>query len=71
MIETVKHLLQAGMRPPVCIGIHAVFSGNAYRDLRNAGVARVVTCNTIPHASNAIDLSQPIATEVNELMHNS
>ena len=59
------------MKPPICIGIHAVFSGNAYRDLRDAGVARVVTCNTIPHASNAIDLSPTIATEVNELMHKS
>ncbi len=71
MIETVKHLLQAGMKPPICIGIHAVFSGNAYQDLRGAGVARVVTCNTIPHVSNAIDLSPTIAAEVNELMHKS
>lgn len=26
MIETVKHLKKAGMRPPVCVGIHAVFA---------------------------------------------
>lgn len=57
MIETVGHLSQAKMRPPVCIGVHAVFSGNAYQNLLGAGTSRVVTCNTIPHESNAIDVS--------------
>lgn len=57
MIETVGHLKKAGMKAPVCIGVHAVFADSAYRDLLDAGVERVVTCNTIPHESNAIDLS--------------
>ncbi|SHN11989.1 ribose-phosphate pyrophosphokinase [Cyclobacterium lianum] len=57
MIETVGHLKRAGMKPPVCIGVHAVFAGNAYQDLLNAGVAKVITCNTVPHESNAIDIS--------------
>lgn len=57
MIETVKHLKKAGMQPPVCIGVHAVFAEHAYQGLLNSGVAKVVTCNTIPHESNAIDLS--------------
>lgn len=57
MIETVGHLKKAGMRPPVCIGVHAVFAEHAYQDLLDSGAAKVVTCNTIPHESNAIDLS--------------
>ena len=57
MIETMGHLKKAGMKAPACIGVHAVFSGNAYIDLLEAGAAKVVTCNTIPHESNAIDLS--------------
>lgn len=57
MIETVGHLKKAGMQPPVCIGVHAVFADNAYQDLLNAGASKVMTCNTIPHESNAIDLS--------------
>lgn len=65
MIETVKHLKQAGMQPAVCIGVHAVFAGNAYHDLVNAGVQEVVTCNTIFHQSNRIDVAQLI---VNDLM---
>jgi ribose-phosphate pyrophosphokinase len=68
MIETVKHLKKAGMKPPICIGIHAVFSGDAYQDLKDSGVEKIVTCNTIPHLSNAIDLSGMIAESVQKLM---
>ena len=57
MIETVEHLKGAGMQPPVCIGVHAVFADKAYQDLREAGASKIVTCNTIPHESNVIDLS--------------
>lgn len=57
MIETIGHLTRAGMRPPVCLGVHAIFAGRAFDDLRSAGVKRVATCNTIDHASNAIDVT--------------
>lgn len=69
MIETAEHLKNAGMKPAICIGIHAVFSGNAYQDLWDAHIENIITCNTIPHQSNGIDLSEVIAKEVTELMH--
>jgi ribose-phosphate pyrophosphokinase len=56
MIATVEHLNKAGMKPPVCIGVHAVFAGNAYDALKSSGVSRIVTCNTIQHPTNAIEL---------------
>lgn len=68
MIETVAHLKRAGLAPPVCIGVHAVFAGAAYADLIGAGAARVATCNTIEHESNAIDLSPAIAAAARDLM---
>ena len=71
MIETTEHLKNAGMKPAICIGIHAVFSGNAYQDLWDAYVENIITCNTIPHQSNGIDLSDIIAKEVTELMHHT
>lgn len=61
MIETVEHLKNLEMKPPVCMGIHAVFAGNAYQDLLVSGVERVVTCNTIPHVTNEIDVSDLFA----------
>ena len=57
MIETILHLKQAGMKVPVCIGVHAVFADNAYKDIQDAGAANIITCNTIPHPSNQIDIS--------------
>lgn len=68
MIATVGHLRNAGMKAPVCVGVHAIFAGNAYRELMEAGAARVVTCNTIPHESNGIDLSGALADDVRSLM---
>lgn len=57
MIATVEHLKKAGMAPPICIGVHAVFAGDAYDALKNSGVSSIVTCNTIQHSTNAIDLA--------------
>ncbi len=67
MIETVGHLKRAGLAPPVCIGVHAVFAGTAYADLAAAGAGRIVTGNTIAHESNAIDVSGLLAEAVREL----
>ena len=61
MIATVRHLRRGGLPAPVCIGVHAVFAKGAYDDLRAAGAAAIVTCNTISHVSNIIDLSGELA----------
>ena len=57
MIETVGHLKRAGMKAPVCIGVHAVFSGNAFEELKKLEINEIITCNTISHLSNGIDVS--------------
>lgn len=57
MIETIKHLKTAGMKPPICVGVHAVFAGNAYQEIKNSGAKEIITCNTILHESNRIDIS--------------
>lgn len=67
MIVTVGQLLEKGMRPPMCIGVHAVFAGDGYLQLLGSGAAQVVTCNTIHHDSNAIDLSSAVADAVRQL----
>ena len=66
MIETVRHIERAGLAAPICIAVHAVFAPGAYEELRAAGAATVVTCNTIPHESNEIDLSTEISRAVSE-----
>jgi ribose-phosphate pyrophosphokinase len=64
MIEPISHLRRQGMPPPVCIAVHGVFAGTAYDDLLQAGAARVITSNTIPHPSNQIDVCGLIASSI-------
>jgi ribose-phosphate pyrophosphokinase len=64
MIETIAELRRVAPPPPICIGVHAVFAESAYDDLCAAGAARVLTCNTIPHGSNAIDVHDLVAEAV-------
>jgi ribose-phosphate pyrophosphokinase len=61
MIETIGHMKRAGMQPPVCIGVHGIFAGEAFGELMAAGASKVITTNTIPHASNAIDVTTVLA----------
>lgn len=60
LVRTLDHLRGGGNRP-VCMAVHAVFADMAYEDLHAAGAAAVVTTNTIPHATNAIDVVPAIA----------
>lgn len=67
LIQAIKRLLAAGTRPPICVVIHAVFAGDAHDDILAAGAARVVTTNSIPHASNAVTLEQALADAASDL----
>ena len=53
---------------PVCIGVHAVFSPDAMQALRDAGAGRVVTCNTLPHETNAVDVLGDVAGAVRAML---
>ena len=66
MISAVGELVRQGFSAPDCVGVHAVFAGDAYAALRAAGAGRVVTTNAIMHASNAIDLTGVLAEAVEE-----
>lgn len=68
MIETVGHLRQTGLVAPVCVAVHAVFAQTAFEELRAAGAADIVSCDTIPHPSNRIALAPAIAASVRELL---
>lgn len=61
MVEATKQVRAAGAGPAICIGIHAVFADAVQQDLLDAGAARVITCNTITHSSNAICVGSAIA----------
>lgn len=68
MAAAAVHLRSAGMPPPVCIGVHAVFSENAFATLQGADIGKLITCNTIPHASNGIDLHPLLADALQSML---
>jgi ribose-phosphate pyrophosphokinase len=64
MIAAARNLAGHGLSPPICVGVHAVFAGDAHAGLLTAGAGRIVTANTIPHASNAIDVNALVGAGV-------
>jgi ribose-phosphate pyrophosphokinase len=64
MAVAVRQVRSAFGTAPVCVGVHAVFAPDALQVLRDAGAARIVTCNTLPHESNAIDILGEVAAAV-------
>lgn len=60
-VRQVRSVLEGA---PVCIGVHGVFAPDALQALEEAGAPRVVTCNTLPHPSNGIDVMGEVAQAV-------
>jgi len=67
MIETVAQLRATGRPAPVCLAVHGLFASGAYEALRAAGAARIVSTNSVPHPSNAIDLTPVLTGPVSRL----
>jgi ribose-phosphate pyrophosphokinase len=61
MIEAVRNVRSGTGKAPYCVAIHGIFADDADRALKRAGARGVVTCNTVPHPSNRIDVSPLLA----------
>jgi ribose-phosphate pyrophosphokinase len=67
MLEAIRLLTARGIAPPVCVAVHGLFAADAYEALLREG-ARVVTCNTVPHPSNAIDVHNALGQALRMLL---
>ena len=56
MVQTTRHVVEAGLAAPVCLGVHGIFSGDAQRRLEEAGAGRIVTTRTVSHPSNDVEI---------------
>lgn len=56
-----RALIEAGAAAPICVGVHALCNSDAEDALRAAGVTRLVTCDTVPHPTNAIPMAPLLA----------
>lgn len=57
MEATIKKVIAHGLLAPIIIGVHGIFAEDAYERLMAAGASQIVTTNSVPHATNAIDVS--------------
>lgn len=69
MIEATKILRAKGLAKPICVGVHAIFADKAEEGLRQAGASSIVTCNTVSHATNKIDVTPLLADAVRTLVN--
>lgn len=67
MVETVKRVVAAGLRAPVCVAVHALFSDTARQALLDAGAARIATTTSVPHSTNMIDVVPLMIPAIREL----
>lgn len=68
MIKSAEWLTAQGFCAPICIGVHALFSGDALSAMHAANIKRIVTCNTIAHPSNALDISPLLSEKLVDLL---
>lgn len=60
-----SHVLRgAGWGRPLCVGVHALMDAAALDMLHRAGIARVASCDTVPHPTNAIGVAALLAEGV-------
>lgn len=71
MVETVRCLVAARLRPPICVAVHALFSAGAEQALRDAGAAEVVTTTSVSHATAHIDIVPLLVPAIRELVGGS
>lgn len=64
MIKAAENIVNLKGRPPICIGVHGVFSEGALSEMQAADIAQILTCNTISHSTNAIDVTGLLAAAV-------
>lgn len=67
MAAAVRHLRAAGLAPPVCLGVHGLFAGDALRTLEEAGAGAIVTTDAVPHATNRISIAGLLAPAISAL----
>lgn len=61
LAATARALRRAGFSAVDVVVVHALCTAGALERIRRAGVRRIVSCDTVPHPSNAIDVAPLLA----------
>ncbi len=66
LLQCIDALRRGGIERISCLAVHGIFADGADRRLLAAGLEQLITTNTVPHPSNAVDVSGLIAPAVLE-----
>lgn len=61
MIAAMRLLARRALPAPYCVAVHGIFAEGACEALVAEGAAAVVTSNSVPHVTNAIDVHDLVA----------
>lgn len=64
LLQCIDALRRGGIERISCLAVHGIFEAGADRRLLAAGLEQLITTNTVPHPSNAVDVSGLIAPAV-------
>lgn len=67
LVAALEVLRQSGLPSPLCIVVHALFASEAQQAMLDAGAARVVSCDTVAHPTNAISVAPLLAPALLEI----
>lgn len=68
MAEIIDRIARDASRPAICIAVHALARQLPERLATSSALARFVSCNSVPHPSNSIDVSAELVVEATELV---
>jgi ribose-phosphate pyrophosphokinase len=68
-LANASHVLRgAGWGAPVCVAVHALVDAAGLDMLRRAGIRDVVSCDTVPHPTNAIAVAGLLAQRLRTVL---
>lgn len=65
--SSAKALKRAGVKTVYAAVVHAIFAGGALSAIREGGVSKVFSCDTVAHRSNAIPTAPLVAAAIREM----
>jgi ribose-phosphate pyrophosphokinase len=71
LVEAAHALRTQSSGPVICVVVHALFAPDVESAIRDAGVTRFVSTNTVAHATNAIDVVPLLAERIRSLTKGS
>ncbi len=69
IMKCIDALHEQGIEQIACTAIHGIFADNADHRLMDRGITELVTSNTIPHSSNALDLTDSLLAPISECLN--